>query len=55
MGVHAHARHLFDEGWSRAYRLGRCEGFHREVPTDNIAEIDPRDLRIALRREKEES
>lgn len=91
MGVRAHARHLFDERWSRAYWLGRCEGFHvegprgrvgvveavrrggdgsptsldiscgvlrrrvREVPIDDIAEIDPRDLRIVLRREKEES
>ncbi len=91
MGAHAHARRLFDTGWSRVYWLDHCEGFHvegprgrvgvvegvgrggdgqptslmvrygllrrrvREVPVDEIAELDPRDLLIVLRQEKEES
>ena len=91
MAAHPHARPLFDEGWSRAHWLPRCEGYHvegprgrvgvveavrrggdgsptslivrcgvlrrrvREVPVDDIAELDPRDLLIVLRREKEAS
>ena len=91
MGVHPHARGLFDSQWSRRYWLGRCEGFRvegprgrvgvveavgrggdgspaslsvrcgllrrrvREVPVDEVAELDPRDLLVWLRQEKEES